>query len=141
MNNYFDECIKLSKISYDNNDVPVGAVVVINNEIIGRGFNNRFNSKDVTDHAEIVAIREAARKIGDWRLSDCDLYVTLKPCAMCSEVIKESRIKNVYYLLDKDVSKKGYSKTKFCLEKDSYQQLILNYSKLLSDFFKENLKR
>ena len=88
----------------------LGAVIVFNNKIIAKAFNNRNRKIDVTNHAEIIAIRKAARKLGDWRLSECDLYVTLEPCDMCKEVIRESRLKNVYYLIKKNENKKGFYK-------------------------------
>lgn len=88
MNKYFIECMKEAQIAESNGDIPIGSVAVFNNEIVGRGHNNRLLSKDVTAHAEVLAIREAADKLGDWRLDQCDLYVTLEPCAMCKEIIK-----------------------------------------------------
>lgn len=78
-------------------EMPVGAVVVKNGEVIATGHNIRNISHDPTLHAEIVAIREACRKLGDWRLSDCDLYVTLEPCVMCSGAIINSRMNSVYF--------------------------------------------
>lgn len=79
------------------NEVPIGAVVVKDGQIIGRGHNMRERFQDVTYHAEILAIMEACEKLHSWRLEDCDLYVTLEPCIMCSGAIVNARIKNVYY--------------------------------------------
>ena len=142
MNNYFIECIKEASLAEMNGDVPIGSVVVFNNEIIGRGHNNRLLSKDVTAHAEVLAIHEAAEKIGDWRLEKCDLYVTLEPCAMCKEIIKESRINRVHFLISKDNYKHSSNKTEFCCyENKSFQQDILNYKEKLSNFFKVNCNR
>lgn len=141
MNKYIDEILKLSKKAYINNDVPVGAIVVFNNEIIGRGYNKRNRCNDIMGHAEIIAIRKATKKIKDWRLNECDLYVTLEPCSMCKEIIKQARIRTVFYLIDKPDYKKEYNKTSF--EKiecpDSFQQHI--YKKQLSTFFKDKCKR
>ena len=78
-------------------EVPIGAVVVHDGQIIGRGHNMREKFQDVTYHAEILAIMEACTNLGSWRLEDCDLYVTLEPCIMCSGAIVNARIKNVYY--------------------------------------------
>lgn len=78
-------------------EVPIGAVIVKNNEIIGRGYNLRETSLDPTAHAEMVAIRDAAERVGAWRLLDCTLYVTLEPCPMCAGAIVQSRIKRVVY--------------------------------------------
>ena len=142
MNNYFIECLKEAQIAESNGDVPIGSIIVFNNKIIGRGHNNRLLSKDVTAHAEVLAIREAADKIGDWRLDDCDLYVTLEPCAMCKEIIKESRINNVYYLVSKDNYKHSSDKTEFtCYDDESFQQNISDYKEKLSNFFKVNCNR
>ncbi|RCW41188.1 tRNA adenosine(34) deaminase TadA [Paenibacillus prosopidis] len=78
-------------------EVPIGAVIVRNNEIIGRGHNLRETRFDPTAHAEMVAIRDACDRIGAWRLLDCTLYVTLEPCPMCAGAIVQSRIKRVVY--------------------------------------------
>jgi len=78
-------------------DIPVGAVLVRNGEIIAAGFNQKEKTNDVTAHAEILAIREAAKKLGNWRLDECTMYVTLEPCPMCAWTIIQSRIKAVYF--------------------------------------------
>ncbi|MCP1136757.1 tRNA adenosine(34) deaminase TadA [Paenibacillus polysaccharolyticus] len=78
-------------------EVPIGAVIVRNNEIIGRGYNLRETTLDSTAHAEMVAIREASEAIGAWRLLDCSLYVTLEPCPMCAGAIVQSRVPHVIF--------------------------------------------
>ena len=78
-------------------DVPVGAVIVKNGEIIASGCNEREKNNDISAHAEIVAIRQAELKLGNWRLDDCELYVTLEPCPMCAWAILQSRISTVYF--------------------------------------------
>ncbi|MHA6481446.1 tRNA adenosine(34) deaminase TadA [Paenibacillus sp. strain BS8-2] len=78
-------------------EVPIGAVIVRHNEIIGRGHNLRETTHDPTAHAELVAIRDACNNIGAWRLLDCTLYVTLEPCPMCAGALVQSRIKRVVY--------------------------------------------
>ena len=78
-------------------EVPIGAIVVHDGQVIGRGHNMREKFQDVTYHAEMLAIMEACTNLGSWRLEDCDLYVTLEPCIMCSGAIINARIKNVYY--------------------------------------------
>lgn len=81
----------------EHGEVPVGAVIVCDGKIIARGCNERETKYDPTAHAEVVAIRKAAKKLGRWNLSDCDLFVTLEPCVMCSGAIVYSRIAGVYY--------------------------------------------
>jgi tRNA(adenine34) deaminase len=78
-------------------EAPIGAVIVRNGEIISATHNTREADNDATAHAEIIAIREAGRKLEAWRLSDCEIYVTLEPCSMCAGAIIQSRIKTLYY--------------------------------------------
>ena len=78
-------------------EMPVGAVVVHNNTVIGKGHNVRNKLYDPTLHAEIVAIRQACEVLSDWRLEDCDIYITLEPCVMCSGAIINARMRNVYF--------------------------------------------
>lgn len=91
------EAIAQARLAEEIGEVPIGAVVVRGNEIIGRGYNLRETSQDATAHAEIVAIREASQAIGAWRLLDCRLYVTLEPCPMCAGAIVQSRVPQVIY--------------------------------------------
>lgn len=78
-------------------ETPVGAVIVRNGVVLGRGYNRRECFSDVTQHAELMAIRQAERRLGTWRLDGCDLYVTLEPCIMCAGAIVQARIRKVYY--------------------------------------------
>lgn len=78
-------------------EVPIGAVIVLQGEIIGRGHNRREIDRDPLAHAEILAIRQAAERIGGWRLSGCTMYVTLEPCAMCAGALVNSRIDRLVY--------------------------------------------
>lgn len=78
-------------------EIPVGAVIVRSGEIISTGFNTKEKDQDITSHAEIIAIRKASKLLNNWRLEDCDLYVTLEPCPMCGWAILQSRIKNLYF--------------------------------------------
>ena len=83
--------------AYDNDEVPVGAVIIKENAIIAKGYNQKELLKDATAHAEIIAITSAANNLQNWRLNDCIMYVTMEPCAMCSGAIINSRIKSVYF--------------------------------------------
>ena len=97
MNEYMEAALEEAKIAFDLGEVPVGAVVVRGGEIIARAHNMTETAKDPTAHAEILAIREAARILGGWRLIGCDLYVTMEPCSMCAGAIVWSRIERLYY--------------------------------------------
>lgn len=94
---YMKEAIKQARKAFKYNDVPVGAVIIKDDKIIAKAYNKREKTKDVTDHAEIIAIRKACRVLNDWRLNGCVMYVTLKPCAMCMGAIQQSRISKVVY--------------------------------------------
>lgn len=93
MNLAYEEALK----AYEQGEVPVGAIIVYNNEVIAKAHNKREKLQKVYAHAEFLAIKEASEVLGSWRLNDCDLYITLEPCAMCAGAIIESRIKNVYF--------------------------------------------
>lgn len=130
---YLKQLIKLAKKASKKNEVPISAIIVKDGKIISKAFNKRIKNNNVLDHAEIMAIRKAEKKLKDWRLFDCDLYVTLKPCSMCEIIIKQARIKNVYYLLEKLNSKKDYNKTNFIKISENEQM----YYSILQDFFKK----
>jgi len=97
LGNYMKEALVLAFEAYENGEVPVGAVIVKDKEIIGRGRNRREQNKNALSHAEIEAIEQACLYTGDWRLSGCDLYVTLEPCPMCAGAIINSRIDRLIY--------------------------------------------
>lgn len=92
---YMKEALKQAKKAYKLGEVPIGCVIVYQDKIIGRGYNRRKTDKNTLSHAEITAIRRASKVIGDWRLEDCTLYVTLEPCQMCSGAIVQARIPQV----------------------------------------------
>ena len=89
------EALKQAKKAYLLGEVPIGCVIVYEGKIIGRGYNRRNTDKNTLSHAEITAIRKASKKVGDWRLEGCTLYVTLEPCQMCSGAIVQARITEV----------------------------------------------
>ena len=94
--------LEQARKAYDNDEIPVGAVIVKNGEVLSCAYNEKEKSKKVTAHAEILAIEQAEITVGNWRLDDCDIYVTLGPCPMCASAIKQARIKNVYSALNRD---------------------------------------
>ena len=91
------QALELAQQAARIEEVPVGAIVVSNGEVIGRGFNCPIESSDPTAHAEIVAMRDAAQKLGNYRLSGCDLYVTIEPCTMCLGAMVHARIQRVIF--------------------------------------------
>lgn len=94
---YMNEALKEAYNALNSGEVPIGCVIVYNGEIIGRGHNLRNTKKNPLCHAEIIAINEAAEAIGDWRLEECTLYVTVEPCPMCAGAIVQARIPNVVF--------------------------------------------
>lgn len=97
MKEYFMSlAIEEAKKSLELNEVPIGAIVVKDGIVIGRGHNLKETTSDATEHAELIAIKEAVKHIGDWRLIDCELYTTLEPCAMCAGAILNSRVDKVF---------------------------------------------
>jgi tRNA(adenine34) deaminase len=94
---WMNEAIAEARLAESKAEVPIGAVIVKEGRIIGRGHNLRETTADPTAHAEMIAIKEASEALGAWRLTDCDLYVTLEPCPMCAGAILQSRIRRVVY--------------------------------------------
>lgn len=92
---YMKEALRQAKKAYSLGEVPIGCVIVYQGKIIGRGYNRRNTDKNTLAHAELTAIKKASKYIGDWRLEDCSLYVTLEPCQMCAGAIVQARIPEV----------------------------------------------
>ena len=92
---YMREAIRQAKKAYALGEVPIGCVIVYQDKIIGRGYNRRTVDKNTLAHAEMIAIRKASKKMNDWRLEGCTMYVTLEPCQMCSGAIVQSRMTRV----------------------------------------------
>jgi len=91
------EALKEAQLAYQENEVPIGAVLVCNGEIVARNHNRKEATNDATSHAELLCIQEASQKLGTWHLGDCVLYTTVEPCAMCSGAIINARIPTVIY--------------------------------------------
>lgn len=134
MDKYIEIALKEARKSLKTEDVPIGAVIVENGTIIAKGHNTREKTHQITRHAEINAIDKACKKKKTWHLDDCELYVTLQPCKMCMEVIKQARIKKVFYGLSqkKQVNLKEPVMTKL--------ENVENYEILLKSFFKDKRK-
>ena len=94
---YMKIAIKEAEKALKNGEMPVGAVVVKNNKVIGKGYNKKEKTKNALMHAEIIAIQKACKKNKDWRLNDCELYVTVEPCIMCAGACLNARIKKVFF--------------------------------------------
>jgi len=92
---YMQQALELAEQAAEGGDVPIGCVIVHGDQVIGRGYNRRNQDHSVLAHAEILAIREATGAIGDWRLEECTMYVTLEPCQMCAGAIVQARIPRV----------------------------------------------
>jgi len=99
-NNFMKLAIQQAQIAEENGDVPIGAVIVYNNQIIGKAYNQREQLKDPTAHAEIIALTQAASFIESWRLHDCTMYVTLEPCPMCAGALVLARMDRLVYGCD-----------------------------------------
>lgn len=89
---YMREAIRQAKKAYALEEVPIGCVIVYENKIIARGYNRRNTDKNTLSHAELIAIRKAAKKLGDWRLEGCTMYITLEPCQMCAGAMMQARL-------------------------------------------------
>ena len=141
---FMKEALKEAKKAFDKLEVPVGAVIVKDGKIIARAHNLKETKKDTTKHAEILAIEKASKKLGAWRLLDCEMYVTLEPCSMCAGAMINARIKKLYIgALDKKTGAAGSVLNLFedytFNHKVEVEKGILkeNCEKILKDFFKD----
>ena len=145
---YMKEAIRQARKAYALNEVPIGCVIVYEDKIIARGYNRRNTDHNTLSHAELNAIRKASKKLGDWRLEGCTMYITLEPCQMCAGAIVQARVSNVVIgsmnakagcagsvlnLLDMSEFNHQVNVTYGVMEKEC--------SKMLSEFFKELRKQ
>jgi len=141
---FMRQAIELAREGRESNEVPVGAVVTFKGEIIGKGFNQCIQNHDPTAHAEIIAIRAAAKHVGNYRLNECNLYVTLEPCLMCFGALVHARISKLIYGAD-DIKTGALQYNK---DQDNFTKLNHKFeitsgilkeecAELLSSFFKE----
>ncbi|MDR2195263.1 MAG: tRNA adenosine(34) deaminase TadA [Gallionellaceae bacterium] len=145
---YMREALALARKAGECGEVPVGAVVVKDGEIVGRGFNAPISRHDPSAHAEMLALRDAAQRLGNYRLPDCELFVTLEPCAMCAGAIFHARIARVIYgARDPKTGTAGSAIDLFSAERLNHHAtveggvLVEACGALLSDFFAAKRKR
>jgi tRNA(adenine34) deaminase len=145
---YMRQAVGQAKKAYALNEVPIGCVIVHDGKVIGRGYNRRNTDKSTLAHAEITAIKKAARKIGDWRLEECTIYVTLEPCPMCAGAIVQARIPRcVIGCMNPKAG--GAGSVTNLLEMDGFNHKVAvsrgvleeECSNMLKSFFKELRKR
>jgi len=139
---FMHEALALAKRAAEAGEVPVGAVVVKDGAVIGRGYNRPVSGRDPTAHAEVMALRDAAERIGNYRMADCVLYVTLEPCAMCAGAIMNARISRVVYgAADPKSGACGSVVDLFAESRLNYHATVVSgvmaegAAKLLQDFF------
>ena len=141
---YMKEALKEAKKAYDKLEIPVGAIIVKDGKIIARAHNNKEEKNDTTKHAEMIAIQKASKKLNSWRLTDCEMYVTLEPCSMCAGALIQARIKKVYIgTMDEKTGACGsvlnlLEDYKFNHKVEDERGICKNdCEKILKDFFKE----
>lgn len=146
MNKFLHEAIKEAKKAAAEGEIPVGAVIVCGEKIIARGRNKREKSQIATKHAEIIAIEKACKKLGSWRLDNCEIYVSLEPCPMCAGAIANARISKLYFGAREKTSQDGLLETILSSARLNHK-LECEYipceeaSAILTDFFKNKRKK
>ena len=143
INDFMLEAINMAKLAFENDEVPVGAVIVNNGEIIGRGFNQVIEKHSISSHAEINAINQASQFKKNYRLKNCDIYVTLEPCHMCAKAIVDARLSHLYYGAKESKTGAIESIDKFLDREDINHNVVFSgghmkdeSSELLKKFFK-----
>lgn len=143
-NRYMELALKEAIKAYKKNEIPVGAVVVLDDKIIGKGYNLKDSTGIVTNHAEIIAIQKSNKKIKDWRLNGATMYVTLEPCPMCASAIQQSRISKIVYGASSNKFYNSEISNNILNNKSSNHRVIIEKSplsnkceKLLNDFFEK----
>lgn len=141
---YMDMAIEEAKKAYEEDEVPVGCVIVKNDQILAMTHNMKEQMKSATKHAEILAIEEASFKIDNWRLDGCDVYITLEPCPMCASALKQARVSNIFCGLSNSDSKNYEIVLKILSpDKNNASVTIVNdlavekVNRIMKDFFKK----
>jgi tRNA(adenine34) deaminase len=147
--NYFmSEAMSMARFAFENDEVPVGAIIVNNGEIIGRGFNQVIKKNSVSAHAEINAINQASQFLNNYRLNNCDIFVTLEPCHMCAKAIVDARLGSLYFGASEPKTGAVESIDRFLDRKDINHRVIFSgghmkkqSSELLKKFFQSKRKK
>ena len=133
--------LKEAKKAFLANEVPVGAIIVKDDVVVAKAHNLKTKTHDIFNHAEIIAIKKATKKIGDWRLNECDMYVTLEPCPMCASAIQQSRIRRVFIGTSSNIKSNSQIIKKIFNNDEFYHQVEviylndINCSEILTNFF------
>lgn len=141
---YMKLALKEAQKAYDELEIPVGAIIVKDGKVIAKAYNEKEKKQDATKHAEILAIQRASKKLKNWRLYDCDMYVTLEPCSMCAGALIQSRIRKIYIgAMDEKTGSCG-SVLNLLKDYKFNHNVYMEYGvckeeceKILKDFFKE----
>jgi len=147
--NYFmSEAMSMARFAFENDEVPVGAIIVNNGEIIGRGFNQVIKKNSVSAHAEINAINQASQFLNNYRLNNCDIFVTLEPCHMCAKAIVDARLGSLYFGASEPKTGAVESIDRFLDRKDINHRVIFSgghmkkqSSELLKKFFQSKREK
>ena len=129
--NYMEIAIKEANKAYKKGDVPVGAIIIKNNKIIAKAYNTKEKNKNAINHAEILVIKKACKKLNTWHLNDCILYTTMEPCMMCCGAIMQSRIKEIHYILDNE----SFGCLKLLGNINIIKENDDSYKNMINDFF------
>lgn len=141
--NFMKEALKEAKKAYIKGEVPIGAVIIKNNKVIARAHNTKNSKNSVINHAEINCILKASKKLNNWRLIDCEMYVTMIPCPMCASAINQSRLSKIYYgtnnfVENVDLIKNILNDLKYGNKVEMFGDILSeDCGKIVSDFFKE----
>ena len=147
MIDFMDIALKEAEKARRKNEVPIGAVIVLNGKIIAKGYNKREKSKNAIKHAEIIAIEKACKRLRSWRLEGAEIYVTLEPCPMCAGAIANARISKLIYASSEKTSNDNLCESILSSTRLNHKvEIEKGYksdesSKLLTDFFKEKRKK
>ena len=140
-NGFMDLAYEEAKKAFLMNEVPVGAIIVLDGKIIAKKHNTTIKSNCVCDHAEILAITEASHKLKNWRLNNCEMYITLEPCPMCAGAILQSRIKTIYIGAESNIKSNKKILKSILQNNEYYHEVEIVYTKddkcseILSQFF------